>query len=97
MPDENLIPASELCLRHNIGIEFIYSLQEYGLIEITSVEEAIFISGEQLDAVEKMIRLRYDLDVNMEGIDVILHLLKKLEAAEDDITRLKNQLRFYRF
>ena len=42
-----------------------------------------------------MIHLHYELDVNIEGIDVIHHLLKKLEEAQDEIGRLKSKLRFY--
>jgi hypothetical protein len=96
MQEENLIPADEFCLHHQIEMQFIYSLQEYGLIEITQKEEVIFLSSDQLQDLEKMVRLHYDLDVNMEGIDVITQLLKKLETAHEEMNELKKQLRFYK-
>jgi hypothetical protein len=71
-------------------------LQEYGLIEIVREEENDYVSAERLNELEKMIRLHYDLNINMEGIDVILHLLKQLEDAQKEVNELRNQLKFYR-
>lgn len=96
MQKENLIAANELCLQHNIELKFIYLLQEYGLVEVTTIEEDVFIAAHQLRDVEKIIRLHYELNINLEGIDVIHHLLKKLEAAQDEINDLRNQLMFYK-
>jgi hypothetical protein len=95
MQEENLISANEFCLHHNIEISFIQSLQEYGLVEITTSQEGRFITINQLGEVEKLMRLHYDLNINFEGIDAITHLLKKLQSMEDDMLRLKNKLRLY--
>jgi hypothetical protein len=95
MQEENLISANEFCLHHNIEISFIQSLQEYGLVEITTSQEGSFITINQLGEVEKLMRLHYDLNINFEGIDAITHLLKKLQSMEDEMLRLKNKLRLY--
>jgi chaperone modulatory protein CbpM len=95
MQDEHLIPVQELCSHHNIEQGFMQLLQDYGLVELTMVEQQVCISSFQLPELEKMIRLHHDLNVNIEGIDVIRHLLKKLEEAQDEIGRLKCRLRFY--
>jgi len=96
MQDEQLIPANEFCSHHHVEMNFIYSLQEYGLIEIVREEENDYVSADRLNELEKMIRLHYDLHINMEGIDVILHLLKQLEDAQKEVNELRNQLKFYR-
>jgi hypothetical protein len=95
MQEENLISANEFCLHYNIEVSFIQSLEEYGLIQITTSEEGSFIAINQLGEVEKLMRLHYDLNINFEGIDAITHLLKKLQSMEDDMLRLKNKLRLY--
>jgi hypothetical protein len=97
MQDESLIPATELCVHHNIEMSFIYSLQEYGLLEIVNREKTIFIHTDQLSELEKLIRLHYELDINLEGMDVICHLLKRLEAAQQEVQQLRMQLKFYQF
>jgi hypothetical protein len=95
MQEENLISANEFCLHHNIEVSFIQSLQEYGLVEITTSQEGSFITINQLGEVEKLMRLHYDLNINFEGIDAITHLLKKLQSMEDEMLKLKNKLRLY--
>ena len=95
MQEENLIPASEFCLHHNIEISFLQSLQEYGLIDIVTIEQRSFVDSNCLSELEKMVRSHYDLEINMEGIDAITHLLKKLQTMQDEISVLKNKLRVY--
>jgi len=95
MQEENLIPANEFCLHHNIEVSFLYSLQEYGLIEITSIEKNIFIDTNQISELEKMIRLHYELNINLEGIDAIRNLLDRLEEIQDEMMVIRNRLRMY--
>ncbi|TCJ14592.1 MerR family transcriptional regulator [Flaviaesturariibacter flavus] len=95
MQDEHYISVEEFCTHLNIEKAFIRSLYDQGLIELTTVEEDILLPLSQLVEVEQMIRLHYDLNVNIEGIDVIRHILKRLEEAQERIYRLKNRLRFY--
>ena len=91
----NLIPANEFCASHNIEISFIESLQETGLIEITTIKETEYIKESQLYDLEKIVRLYYELDINLEGIDTVIHLLQRMNDMQDEITLLKNRLRLY--
>lgn len=95
MYKEILIPANEFCASHHIEVSLIASLQETGLIEITTIEETIYIRGSQLQQLEKIIRLYHELDINLEGIDTINHLLQRINDMQDEITLLKNRLRLY--
>lgn len=92
---KDLIPAEEFCAKHNIDFSLIRSLHETGLIEITIIEETGYIQAAQLKELEKIVRLYYELDINLEGIDTITNLLQRMHAMQDEITSLKNRLRFY--
>jgi len=95
MKSKSLIKVDEFCLHHNIEISFIISLHHVGLIEIQTIEESSFIEESQLQQLEKIIRLFYDLDINLEGIETINHLLGKINLLQNEITALKNQLSIY--
>src|SRR5215217_2313195 len=95
MEQPNLIPASDFCGHYNIEIRFLQALQEYGFLQVTTVNETLFIDADDLTSVEKIIHLHQDLDINLEGIDAILQLLKRLEAAQAEVTALRNKLRLY--
>ena len=95
MQTEKLIDLEEFCNSHGIEVSFISSLEQTGLVQITSIEEAGFIDPGQLMNLERIIRFHYDLDINIEGIETITHLLQRMTAMQDEINELKNRLRFY--
>jgi hypothetical protein len=92
---KKLIPANDFCINHNIEISFISSLQQNGLIEITTIENTEYIHENQLNQLEKIVRLFYDLDINLEGIETITHLIKRIGNQDAEITALKNRLGLY--
>jgi len=91
----NMIPANEFCESHNIEITFISSLQEAGLIEVTTINETEYIRESQLNELEKIVRLYYELDINLEGIETVTHLLQRINDMQNEIMLLKNKLRLY--
>src|SRR4051812_36398825 len=95
MEERTLISAKEFCNHYQIEISFIHSLHDYGLIEGTTSDEDYLLPQEQLDALEKMVRLHYDLHINLEGIDAIYHLLQRVEDMQREMSLLRNRLRLY--
>ncbi len=92
---EQLISTHDFCSYYKVEASFISSLQEHGLIEITTIEQNSFIDLDHLKNVEKFIRLHYDLDINLEGIEAITYLLNRLKYMEEEIILLKNRLAMY--
>ncbi|SDH31928.1 chaperone modulator CbpM [Winogradskyella thalassocola] len=95
METTQLISISQFCTHYNVPVSFINTLHEYELVEITITDHKNFIKTNQLNDVEKMMRLHYDLDINIEGIDAIYNLLKQVETLQSEITALRNKLDFY--
>ena len=92
---DDLIAVKEFCVHHHIEISFIELLQQKGLIKINTIESNYFVEKEQLPQLEKFVRFYYELDINLEGIETITYLLKRIENCQNEITELKNRLRFY--
>ncbi len=95
MEKEKLISEIAFCSSHNLEISFIRSIQEVGLIEITTIEETGYIQKNQLPELERIVRLYSDLGINLEGIETIFHLLQRINNMQDEITTLNNKLQFY--
>jgi hypothetical protein len=95
MQTEYLIAVDDFCANNNIEISFISSLQQNGLIEIKTIHEAGFIDAGQLQQLEKYIRFYYELDINLEGIETITHLLRRIDMMQNEIIQLRNRLRLY--
>jgi len=95
MQTEEMITASEFCIHHKIELSFIDALQKSGLIEITRQEETILVPVNQLPQLEKMVRLYYELDINLEGIETITYLLQRMNDMQQRIAQLSNRLSIY--
>ena len=88
----NYIPIKTFCTLHNIPVSFIYELHSFQLIEIISLENDQFLYENQIKDLEKWMRLHFELEINLEGLDAIHHLLKQVESLQKDIMHLNNKL-----
>lgn len=89
------IPITEFCQAHHVEYAFIHSLNEHGLLEIIIIEEDEYVTKEQLRDLEKIMRLYYDLEINLPGIDAINHLLGKVSELQHEVRILRNRLKLY--
>lgn len=95
MKTSSLIRIEQVCTHCQIDVSFIQSLQELGHIELIVKSEERYISEEQLKALESLIYFHNDLEINLEGIDAIAHLLKQMEELQSELMSTKNKLRLY--
>jgi chaperone modulatory protein CbpM len=95
MQSEEMVSAREFCVHHNIELSFIHSLREYDIIETVLIEEEVFVPTSQLERLERIIRLHFELDINLEGVETITHLLERMKTMQDQIAQLKNRLKTY--
>ena len=92
---ENLIPIPQLCSHYELDMSFFVNLSEIGLLQITTVETTSYIDLDSIQKIEKMIHLHQDLEVNIEGIDVVFNLLQKMDSLQNEVIALKNRLRLH--
>ena len=95
MKTDELIPAKEFCIYHNIELSFIYSLNEAGLIEIVFLGEHVFVPLHQITQLERIIRFHFEMDINLAGIETITHLLHQMKKMQQYNTQLLNRLSVY--
>ena len=95
MNENQLIPTTTLCLHYDIEISFVDALNKMGLIRIEIIEQDQFIHQDQISDLEKIVRLHNELNVNLEGIDVVFNLLEKEKELRNELNTLKNRLRLY--
>ena len=95
MKEQQIISTQILCSQYNIEISFVDTLNKMGLIQIEIIEQNQYIHQDQISDLEKIIRLHNELNVNLEGIDVVFNLLEKEKQLRDELTALKNRIRLY--
>ncbi|MBK7556046.1 MAG: hypothetical protein IPI55_16005 [Flavobacteriales bacterium] len=95
MSTEQLIAVEVFATHQGVEATFVHALHERGLVHITVVQEQHFLEPEQLARIEQLARLHYDLDINLEGLEAISHLLDRMDAAHRDLRTLRERLQRY--
>lgn len=93
MDNHQYISITEFCNCYHIEHSFISELREYGLVEVIVVDDDEFIEQEQVREVEKLMRLHYDLEINIPGIEAINHLLSRVSQLQNEVRLLENRIK----
>ena len=68
---------------------------EYGLIDINAEAENLLIPASDLTELERIVRLYTELDINLEGIQAISHILQRVKDLQREVGSLRYRLRTY--
>jgi hypothetical protein len=92
---ENLMTIQEYSIAYNIEPEFLISLEDCGIVIFSLEGEQRYIREEQLEELERYIHFHYDLNINIEGIDAIRHLLQKVHHLDAEVRHLRSRLNLH--
>ena len=92
---KNLITIQKICTHYKVPESFIDSLYEFELIEIVKEDNNRCVSITQIKTIEKLMRLHFDLNINLEGVHAISNLLNQVETLQERVNYLKNRLDLY--
>jgi chaperone modulatory protein CbpM len=95
MEANNTIAVADFCTFYQIEVDFIEELQRSGLLSVSLIANEPYLTQEQLPQVERFVRLHYDLNINVAGIEAIEHLLGRLTYMQQQVARLHNRLAAY--
>lgn len=85
------------CLQiYQVEESFLDALQSSGLIEIVVEEEDRYIEYDYLQEIEQFVRWYYELEINIEGIEALYHMLNQVRELQSDVEKLSNELKFYK-
>ncbi len=94
--ERTVITVREYCLYHPpVQQTFIEELLQNGLIVPAQEEEELSIPYDSLADLERLLRLHYDLEINVAGLETIQHLLLRMESLQAEIRRLRDYERAF--
>ena len=83
----------ETAVVSHTGIGAIRHLRALGLIEGEETGGELRYSEEEITQLRRIRRLQRDLGINLAGVEVILHLLKRLDAVYQELEQERNRAR----
>lgn len=91
MTANHFIRVTHVCNHCKVEPQFIQALHEFGHIQLMVDNNEQYIREEELKAVERYIYFHTELQINLEGIDAIAHLLHQIEELQEELVRTKNK------
>lgn len=95
MANVEMIAIEDFCVTHHVEISFVQSLCDSGLLELSRRENTSFINQDQLPELEKLVRWHYEMDINLEGIEVVANLLDQIKTMQEEMRSLRSRLSLY--
>lgn len=92
MESNQIISIDTICTYYKIPASFISALEEIELIELKTIDGTLYIETTHIQTIERFIRLHFELEINIEGIDVINNLLDQVNRLQEENNQLKNRL-----
>ncbi|MCB9168992.1 MAG: MerR family transcriptional regulator [Flavobacteriales bacterium] len=95
MSTEELISVELYCRHEDMDLTFVQSLADRGLIQVVVRQQNTYIAPEQVTQLEKLARMHFDLEINLEGLEAISHLLERVERMQQELRAMEERLRLY--
>ncbi len=89
------ISVQQFCIHYDVPQSFIESLSNFELIELVELDAHKHIPLKEINHIEKLMRMHYDLQVNFEGLDIINNMINQINSLQTEVRLLKNKLEFY--
>ena len=89
------IELTTLCRHYQVEQTFFSRLSDIGLIETITIQNTQCVDETDIRQIDKIIRLYRELDINPEGIDVIMNLLDRIDDLEKKLIATRNRLGLY--
>jgi hypothetical protein len=89
--ERTVITVREYCLIHPPAEpRFVEALLESGLVELAPEAPEPAIPYDALSDLERLLRLHYDLEINLAGLETIHHMLRRMESLQAEVRRLQD-------
>lgn len=97
MEEQNYISIRTFCELHDVKESFVRSMCEFEIVRVDQEKGESLLSVDELPLLEKMVRLHNELDINVEGVQAVFHLLQQVENLQDEVAMLRRKLSRFDF
>jgi len=83
------ITIERFCDFHQVERQQILAFIEFGLIKVERQKKAVIIPDDEVEYLERFLRLANELGVNMEGLEIIHRMRTRIVKMQMELERLK--------
>lgn len=88
--DRSYYKIADICNSNKIEISLVKQLHENNLIKIVILDTHEFIHEDELIYLEKYANWYYELELNIQGIEIVKNLVDQIKYLQDEIKNIRN-------
>ncbi len=89
----NYIEIEEFCTHHGVQVTLIREFADFGLVHLQEQEQKAFVPADEIEKLERLIRLHSELGINKEGLEIILNMRDQLVSLNTELKAMRYRLR----
>jgi len=93
MTEIRYIAIRTFCEYHQIDRRLVEAFFEFGLLDPHEDQGEWYLTDEDIEPLETMLRLHQDLGINLEGIEAIMHMRRRIRHLQQRLHELEYELR----
>src|SRR6188768_3606479 len=88
----NYIEIEEFCTYHGVQVTLIREFADFGLVHLQEQEQKAFVPADEIEKLERLIRLHDELGINKEGLEIILNMRDQLVSLTTELEAMRYRL-----
>jgi len=93
MTEIRYIAIRSFCEYHQIDRSLVEAFFEFGLLEAREERGEQYLTDEDIEPLETMLRLHTELGINLEGIEAIMHMRRRIRHLQQRLHELEYELK----
>ena len=83
------ISIKSLAKFHQLHEQILLDIIEFEIVPIKKRQQTILVNSDDLEVFERAIRLYHELEVNLQGVDIICRMHQQIIEMQEELERLK--------
>lgn len=92
MFNDEIVLVEVFCEAYNITSESVSQWHKMGLIELLNEDNKSYLRNDELEKIEKLIKIQTELQVLPADIDIVYNLIEQLKYLQQENNRLRRIL-----
>lgn len=89
----NYIEIEKFCTHHGVQVTLVREFADFGLVHLQEQEKKAVVPEEEIEKLERMIRLHSELGINKEGLEIILNMRDQLLNLNSELETIRYRLK----
>lgn len=77
---------------HQLDEKLLLEVATYEIVPVKRTRKEVLLNADDLEEFERALRLYHELEVNLQGVEIICRMHRQIEELQQELARLRDLL-----